>query len=129
MPIPIRPATSTVPNDDTIVGSASVDGRLIKVHETTNPGTLLHQGAASGGGWDRVTIMACNNDTVNRDITVLLGTATAAAGDIIVRTLFPKQGLRMILDRAPLKRTLPIYAKASAADVVNCLVEIQGLKP
>jgi hypothetical protein len=126
----IKPTLFLGSGDDTVIGSASVDGRMIMVHATTSPGTLLHQGAASGATWDRVTIMACNNDTVSRDLTVVWGTDSPGAGDLIVRTLTSKQGLRLIVDRGVIRRTKPIYAYcAAAADVVNCMVEIQGVAP
>jgi len=114
---------------DLIVGSSSDGGRMIVVSTTSAPGTLLHKGSASGQNWSRVTVLACNNDTVERTLTLMWGTETFAAGDVIVRKLAPQQGLRMIVDRATLRVTYSVYAYASTANVINCMVEVQSLAP
>lgn len=116
-----------VPAADTILGSASVDGKWIGISATSSPGTLLHQGEARGQLYDAVTLCVANNDTVVRDLTVVWGTSSPGTGDSMTQTIQPKTGFRLVLDRFRLLRTRPLYAYASVANVLTAYVEVTGI--
>lgn len=116
-----------VPAADTILGSASVDGKWIGISATSSPGTLLHQGESRGQLYDAVTLCVCNNDTVVRTLTVSWGTSTPGVTDVLVQQIQPKTGFRLILDRFRLLRTRPLYAFADATNVLNAYVEVTGI--
>lgn len=118
-------ARDTRPND-TIVGSASDGGRLVKIHETTSPGDLLHLGSKTGPTFDALTIIATNTDTgTDRDLFLVWGTATPGAWEKVCLTLVKKTGFVQVCRRLRLARGYPVYAYASAADVVSVHVVVE----
>lgn len=113
--------------DDEVVGSASVGGRLVRVALTASPGTLLHSATPTANRWDVITILAVNNDTVTRTLTIEWG--EAAATTHTVKQMRPQQGMELIVDRFRLKRGLPflVSAFADAANVIHCYVQVEQL--
>jgi len=95
--------------------SASTDGKAIKVVATATAGTTIH--AADATKKDVITLYAYNSDTVERELTLEWGEATAPDGNIKV-TVPSKEGLFLVVAGLMLTNSLVLKAFAAAANVI-----------
>lgn len=121
MPSAVHGPVPTVPSDDTVVGSASVSGRMIAVAATTSPGTVLHVGSARYAGWEQIEIKASVIGTATRLLTIEWGGTSVS--DRIQRYLGAKGGL-ITVAKGKNYRNLTIRAYADVANEVNCMVAV-----
>lgn len=101
--------------------SGSVDGRAIKVAQTSSPGTTVHTGSTTTTTFDEVWLYAVNSDTAARKLTIQWG-GTASPDDEIEVTIQPESGLVLVAPGLILKgnaTALVVRAFASAGNVVT----------
>ena len=92
------------------------DGTGIKLSATTLGGAnTVHTVPAAKE--DTIRILATNNDTVKRTVTLLWG-AEAAVDDEITVTIQPKAGLVLIIPGLPLGAAKLVKAYAEVTNVV-----------
>lgn len=92
------------------------DGTGVKIAGTTLGGaTTVHTVPASKE--DAIRILATNNDTVKRSVTLLWGGVTAVDDEITV-TIQPKAGLVLFIPGLPLGAAKVVKAYAEATNVV-----------
>jgi len=104
---------------NSVILSASTDGRPIKVVATGTPGTTVHTAVNATGQRDHVTLWACNTDSVSRTLTIQWGGTTAPDDHTGPITLPPNAGDALVLLNRPIAGGLLVRAFASAADVVT----------
>ena len=98
-----------------LTGGAS-DGTGIKIIGTTLGGaTTVH--TVPAGKEDTIRVLATNNDTVKRSVTLLWGGVTAIDDEISV-TIQPQSGLVLLTPGLPLGAAKVVKAYAEAANVV-----------
>ena len=92
------------------------DGTGIKIGATSLGGAnTVHTVPASKE--DVIRLLATNNDTVKRSLTVLWGAETAVDDEISV-TLQPKSGLVLVIPGLPLGAAKVVKAYAEATNVI-----------
>ena len=92
------------------------DGTGIKIGATTLGGAnTVHTVPASKE--DTIRILATNNDTVKRSLTVLWGAETAVDDEITV-TIQPKAGLVLVIPGLPLGAAKAVKAYADTTNVI-----------
>ena len=92
------------------------DGTGIKIVGTTMGGaTTVH--TVPAGMEDTIRMLATNNDTVKRTVTVVWGGTTVVDDEITV-TLQPKAGLVLVMPGLPLGASKVVKAYAEATNVV-----------
>ena len=92
------------------------DGTGLKISATTLGGAnTVHTIPASKE--DTIRILATNNDTVKRALTIVWGDATAVDDEITV-TLQPKAGLVLVIPGLPLAAAKVVKAFAETTNVI-----------
>ena len=92
------------------------DGTGIKIAATTLGGAnTVHTVPASKE--DTIRILATNNDTTTRDLTLLWGAETAIDDEITV-PIPPQAGLLLVIPGLPLGAAKVVKAFASVANVI-----------
>ena len=97
--------------------SNSTDGKLIKVTETSSPGTLIHTAIAGTSDYDEIWIYAMNQGTTDNALIIEWG-GTANPDDRITVTLLPKAGLALVIPGLVLQNEKNIRAFASTANLI-----------
>ena len=77
--------------------SGSTNGLGILVAATATLGTTIHTAVAGTSDYDEITLYAVNNDTVERELTIEWGTATAY-GNIPI-PIKSKQGKILVINK------------------------------
>lgn len=110
--------------------SASTHGRGIKV-TTVAPidgsDTTIHQAVNSATDYDLITILAINNDTVTRTLSLGWG-GTTAVDDIIAVDLPALAGLILVTADLFLRNNLTVVASASAANVISIFGDVKQVR-
>lgn len=95
--------------------SGSTDGRLIKVGQTSTPGTAIHTAHATDK--DELWLYAVNTDTTARKLTIEFG-GVASPDDLIEITIQPEAGLVLVVPGLILTNSLLVKAFCATANVV-----------
>jgi hypothetical protein len=107
-------------------GSASTNGRAVKIAATASAGTLLHTATNVAGEQDEVYVYVYNSDTVPREVTVQWGGTTSPDDDIKL-TIPPKAGLITVVPGLLLMGGLELRAYGAAANVLTAHVFVNRI--
>ena len=97
--------------------SGSVDGKAIKIVQTSTPGTLVHTAVAGSVNFDEIWLWVQNNHTADVILTVEFGSADA--GDNIIVTVPFKSGLIPVAPGLALNNASTVKAFAGTANVIS----------
>jgi hypothetical protein len=100
-----------------VIPSGSTDGKPVKIAATATAGTLFHTAHATA--LDEINLYLTNTDSVDRDVTVEFGGATAP--DWNVKFKVPAGETILAIPGVPLTNSTTCRAFASSANVVNML--------
>lgn len=100
-----------------IIPSGSTDGKPVKIAATATAGTTFHTAHASA--LDEITMYLTNTDTVDRQVTIEFGGATAPDWNVIINV--PAKDTVLAVPGIPLTNSTTCKAFAAAANVVNML--------
>lgn len=98
-----------------VIPSGSTDGAPVKITATATAGTTFHTAHATA--LDEISMYATNTDTVERQVTVEFGGATAP--DFNVKVKVPPGETILAIPGVPLTNSKTCKAFADAANVVN----------
>lgn len=112
--------------------SGSTQGQAIKVAATSTPGTTIHTTGVSATVIDEVWLYAYNSDTVDRNLTIEFGGATAPDQNIVL-PIPSKFGLVIVVPGLPLLGSgtvaLTVKAFAAATNVVTVSGFVNRITP
>ncbi len=100
-----------------VIPSGSTDGKPVKIAATATAGTLFHTAHATA--LDEINMYLSNTDTVDRNVTVEFGGATAPDWNVVFKV--PAGQTILAIPGVRLTNSLTVKAFASAANVVNML--------
>lgn len=97
--------------------SGSTNGKQIKVVATATLGTTIHTAVSGTSDLDEIWLYAVNSHTVNVNLTIEWGEASAPDGNIQV-TIPTRSGYVLVVPGLLLQNSLVVTAFASVANVV-----------
>lgn len=100
-----------------VIPSGSTDGKPVKIAATATAGTTFHTAHATA--LDEINMYLTNTDSVDRNVTVEFGGATAP--DWNVKFKVPAGETILAVPGVPLTNSTTCKAFADAANVVNML--------
>lgn len=106
-----------------VIPSGSTDGKPVKIAATATAGTLFHTAHATA--FDEVNMYLTNTDSVDRNVTVEFGGATAP--DWNVKFKVPTGETILAIPGVRLTNSTTVKAFCDAANVVNMLGNINRI--
>ena len=97
--------------------SGCSSGKLIKVSETSSPGTVIHASVSGGTSWDEIWLYAVNNSEGAHPLIIEYG-GLLDPDDLIRVSIAPQSGLVLIVPGFILQNSNVVRAFCPEPDVL-----------